>query len=279
METSATPALKRPSLTTVGSKHRLTAIAVDPQVPTISGAEAVDIIYVGTDDGRVIKFFNQESGTGDGFKTIIISDVQVLPPGTKITELSISKVNDALIVVSNGAVITTTLSYCSSLKACDECARVPGCAWNSEEAECTRWELVDAKRIKTFLQDQKLCLSRHQGSNGRKSDLAPPPSRGTVAGVGHVPHTGFPSDNEITMSSINDKDLPILTNDPGQWGPADNYEANQLNTYTAQTMASSVVLTSIASLVVGLVVGLYLSRRRCHNNPFLAAEQRNHLNW
>lgn len=281
METSASPALKRPSLTTVGSKHRLTAIAVDPQVPTSGGAGAVvDMIYVGTEDGRVMKFFNQE--TGDTHKTIIISDIQVLPPGTEITELTISKRTDALIVVSNGAIVTTALSPCANLKSCDDCVRVPSCVWDTEKADCSTWSHIDTKRIKSYLQEKKFCASRGVGGTGssrKSSEPSAPVSRGTVAGVGHVPHTGFPSDNEITVTSINDRDLPILTNDPGQWGPADSYEANPLNTYTAQTMASSVVLTSIASLVVGLVVGLYLSRRRCHNNPFMGAEQRNHLNW
>lgn len=282
METSAMPAVKRPSLTTVGGKHRLTAIAVDPQVPTINRVEAVDIIYVGTEDGRVIKFFNQETPT-DSFKTVIVSDVQVLPPGTKITELRISKKNDVLIVVSNGAIVTTALSACANLKSCDECIRLPGCGWDLDKHECTGSTPADVKRSKSQVVDPKYCLSKTGGGasgGGYKSDTAAPPSRGTVAGVGHVPHTGFPSDNEITVTSINDMDLPVLTNDPGQWGNGvDGYEANQLNTYTAQTMASSVVLTSIASLVVGLVVGLYLSRRRCHNNPFLRTEQGNHQNW
>lgn len=275
METSASPAGQRPSLTTVGSKHRLTAIAVDPQVQGIA-AEAVDVIYVGTEDGRVIKFFNKESSDTTTTKPVIISDVQVLPPGTRITELTISKASDALIVVSNGVIVTTSLSYCSTMKSCDECARVPGCAWNRETVECVRHVMVDLKRAKNYLQDEKQCPSRAQGGASRKTESAAPPSRGTVAGVGHIPHTGFPADNEITVTSINDRDLPILTNDPGQeWDPsADNYEANQLNTYTAQTMASSVILTSVASLVVGLVVGLYLSRRRCQNK-WIGVEERN----
>lgn len=311
METSASPAHKRPSLTTVGGKHRLTAIAVDAQVPTITGAEAFDVVYVGTDDGRVLKFFNYEtSAAGDegntnnhaaAYKTVIISDVQVLPPGTPITELTISRKTDALIVVSNGAIVATALNYCSNLTTCDECARVPGCAWHLEAHDCVRVDFeVDAKGIKNYLQDaratdNKLCKkfgAKGGGAGGRKADPAPSLSRGTVAGVGHVPHTGFPAspkDNEITVTSLNDRDLPILTNEPGEWGRSrgdededdgDAIAANQLNTYTAQTMASSVILTSFASLVVGLVVGVYLSRRRCSNNAScLGVDQRNHQHW
>lgn len=287
METSASPSHKRPSLTTVGAKHRLTAIAVDPQVPTISGNEAFDVIYVGTDDGRVIKFFNYEAG--DVYKTVIISDVQVLPPGTRITELTISRKTDALLVVSDGAIVTTALNYCRNMTTCDDCARIPGCAWHVEAHECVAMrEKVDSRSIKKYLQDPratetKYCKKFGAGGSGR-AEPAPPsvitsPVRGTVSGVGHVPVHPSGDENEITVTSLNDRDF--LTNGlGGPWASDNEYEAaNQLNTYTAQTMASSVVLTSIASLVVGLVVGIYLSRRRCHKNPFLDSEQRNHLNW
>lgn len=294
MEDSASALHLKPLLTTVGTKHRLTAITIDPQLSLISEDTKYDVVYAGTEDGRVIKLFYY-TDKNDTLKTAIISDVQVLPPGTPIKELLIARETENLIVVSN-IVVTTPMHYCKNLSTCNDCVRDIHCTWHVENHECVPVDYVKSKedvspkKIKNYLQDVKGTLKDYCkmfGDAGNRIDDVPTviqsQSRGTVSAVGRAPHSrGFPHDNEITVTSIDDHDLPdiIMTSNGNIGAPwrGEQVEANNINTYTSQTMASCIVTTSFVSLVIGILIGFFLSRK-CYRAPFFGADQRNHLSW
>ncbi|ALC40972.1 Sema-1b [Drosophila busckii] len=138
----AVPAVHgRPLLTKVNLHHRLTAIAVDPQVKALNGNH-YDVIYSGTDDGKVTKFINMinshQNGSTDRMRTVVISEMQVLPLGTPVREMVISSKKNTLVVVSDGRLVTVPLHHCSLIVDCLGCLSLqdPNCAWDLQTHEC-----------------------------------------------------------------------------------------------------------------------------------------------
>lgn len=156
---SAVPAQHgRPLLTKVTLQHRLTAIAVDAQVKALNG-QHYDVIYSGTDDGKVAKFINtfttHQNNTVDRLRTVVISVRQVLPLGTPVRELVISSKKNTLVVVSDGRLVTVPLHHCSLIVDCLGCLSLqdPNCAWDLQTHECKNLAASQNKfGTKTYLQ-------------------------------------------------------------------------------------------------------------------------------
>ncbi|XP_068144589.1 semaphorin-1A [Drosophila tropicalis] len=141
MEMAVPSLYSRPLLTKVTLHHRLTAIAVDPQIRSLGGVH-YDVIYSGTDDGKVTKFINivmtHQNSSVDRLKTVVISEMQVLPLGTPVRELVISSKKNTLVVVSDGSLVTVPLHHCSYIVDCHGCLSLqdPNCAWDLQTHEC-----------------------------------------------------------------------------------------------------------------------------------------------
>ncbi|CAD7011848.1 unnamed protein product [Ceratitis capitata] len=161
METAVPSVYGRPLLTKVNLHHRLTTIAIDAQIMALNG-EYYDVIYSGTDDGRITKFFNiptpsqAAAGVGvDKLKTVLISEMQVLPPGVAVRELVASAKNNRLLVVSDGSLITVPLHHCAHIVDCLGCLSLqdPNCAWDQQNHECKSLTANNLKfGTKAFLQ-------------------------------------------------------------------------------------------------------------------------------
>lgn len=158
MMESAVPAVhNRPLLTKVNLHHRLTAIGVDPQVQALNG-NRYDVIYSGTDDGKVTKFINTmttHQNNTDRLRTVVISEMQVLPLGTPVRELVISSKKNTLVVVSDGRLVTVPLHHCSLIVDCVGCLSLqdPNCAWDLQTHECKNLAASEHKfGTKTYLQ-------------------------------------------------------------------------------------------------------------------------------
>lgn len=143
----AVPALYgRPLLTKVNLHHRLTSIAVELQVKALNG-ELYDIIYAGTDDGKITKFINiptspsgsdNKTNSGIRLKTVLISELQVLPVGVPVRELLVASKTNSLIVVSDSGVVAVPLHHCVYVYDCQSCLsqQDPKCAWDLQNREC-----------------------------------------------------------------------------------------------------------------------------------------------
>lgn len=100
--------------------YRFTQIAVDPQIKT-PGGKAYDVLFIGTDNGKVMKAINADSAdTIDRVSPVVIEDIQVFPPNVPVRNLKV--VRDAslpegrLIVVSDSEVQALRLHRCYSDK-------------------------------------------------------------------------------------------------------------------------------------------------------------------
>lgn len=112
----AVPALfGRPLLIRVSIHYRFTTIAVDPQVPTVND-EVFDVLYVGTDNGRVLKVVNIPSG--NTAKAVVISENAVFPNGAAVKQLKISQANRKVIAVGRDEVRLVNLQHCSNIHQC-----------------------------------------------------------------------------------------------------------------------------------------------------------------
>lgn len=99
-------------------RYRFTAIAIDPQVKAING-NSYDIIFIGTDDGRIIKFVNVENEPE--VKTVVIEEIQAVQSGISIRSLHVVRVDhdlqlDKLLVVTDEEILNLPLHRCNATK-------------------------------------------------------------------------------------------------------------------------------------------------------------------
>uniref|UniRef100_A0A182YM76 Uncharacterized protein n=1 Tax=Anopheles stephensi TaxID=30069 RepID=A0A182YM76_ANOST len=78
-----------PILTRVSTMYRFTAIAVDPQIKT-PGGKTYDVIFVGTDHGKILKTVNAESADSNKKVTsVVIEEIDALQTNEPIRTLEI----------------------------------------------------------------------------------------------------------------------------------------------------------------------------------------------
>lgn len=161
---AAVPAVhSRPLLTRVN--FRFTAITVDPQIESLSG-DRYDVLFVGTDTGRVIKFINfirtidTQNGTRNNSQsqqtldTVVITETQALPQGFPVKEMTVAKDQQSLIVVGNGHIVSIKLNHCSHIFRCRDCLNLqdPYCVWDGSNHECVPITSVTPHTRNNFLQ-------------------------------------------------------------------------------------------------------------------------------
>lgn len=136
MDGAIRPIHESPLLVHTGPNYKFTTIAVDPQVETASG-KIYDVIFIGTDKGQVLKMVNTGNAVNEN-KPVVISEQQVLPYGTRIKELKISKSTQTLIIVADDFIKSIPLHNCSALQQCSQCigSRDPYCVWDNINREC-----------------------------------------------------------------------------------------------------------------------------------------------
>lgn len=133
---------------------RLTSIVVDPQVPALDGKK-YDVIFVGTDDGRVLKIINHRAPDSNAVETVVTSDIQVLPHGTRVTDLRLSPTTNQIVVVGNGRIVTVPMYHCKQMKLCRQCLghQDPYCVWDDTNRECVSVYDTQNKQKNIFVQE------------------------------------------------------------------------------------------------------------------------------
>lgn len=130
------------------SKSRLTAIAVDPHMQTIASGLFYDVIFVGTDDGQVLKLIYVESTVKnesevfyENFTPLLLEKMSIFE-ASKVTGLHVHRTyySSTLVVVANDRIKALSLSRCSShANSCSACValRDPYCTWDTINRTCS----------------------------------------------------------------------------------------------------------------------------------------------
>ncbi|KAL1448992.1 hypothetical protein WDU94_000238 [Cyamophila willieti] len=262
---------------------KFSSIAVDPQVRALSGT-TYDVIFVGTEDGKVAKIVNVATG-GVGTQThaLVIEELQVLPPGTPVQSLSIvrtvSQNHAKLLVVSNKQLTHIALHRCKVFSSCADCVNLqdPYCAWDTKLRKCVPYQERSAMPAAQFIQNI-LKPASAQCPEDSSSD------------VRELTDEHNEIDNQILDSgSESDGQECAPAKCPSCVGQCADSLASQVASqqdkiviYTGNTLGLTVLTSVLLTLLIGFTAG-YLCSRFVRNDtytnimPFHARQQLNRL--
>ncbi|XP_067131237.1 semaphorin-1A-like isoform X3 [Centruroides vittatus] len=257
-----------PVVVHTGYSYRLTHIAVDPQIETADGKK-YDVLFIGTDNGKVIKALNAGSANANGkVIPVIIEEIQVFSSKTPITNLLVyhTLYNNRLMVVSHREIVTIPLHNCKQrARTCRDCVGLqdPYCAWEKTQKKCT------SSRSR-FWKSDFYVQNVEEGSDPRcpeDEDITTSESvlqhTGRILGTGTTPqrsphHSASRHDNQLGSHSSS-----TMEKDDGGNGITGASRGHPYM-YTAETLAIAVTTSIVSSLVVGFISG-YIFSRRCRN--------------
>ncbi|KAF0305032.1 Semaphorin-1A [Amphibalanus amphitrite] len=261
-----------PILTRTSLSYRFSAITVDPRVRLVGDGtdkspKFVDVLFVGTDNGRIIKVFNAHHKT---LAPVVIEEIQAFSTHDAVKGLHISRTTETRLVASSDSqMISLPVQRCYSTKitVCGECVALqdPYCAWHLRRKRCVP---VDFERLSAseLVQNVREGVSRHcpegvtkAGQYGRNMDSldSSGPAFGADQPLSFQSERG-PRRHERPMSG--DKGDSGNDGRPSVSGPV---AADDL--FTAETLAVAVAITAIVALLLGFAAG-HCCARRCRKD-------------
>lgn len=270
MEDAVPAYFGKPILIRVSLQYRFTSIVVDPQIKTTND-ERFDVIYVGTDDGKVLKVVNIPND--ETTTAVVISENTVLPHNQPVKELKLGLGYGKIVVVSQNEVRLNNLNHCSNINSCGKCIELqdPHCGWDAKQRKCVSMDNVTSRRF--ILQDVRFgdkskCLLSPQTDKSHNS---------------HKQHSD--KEDEIIDNRIDDKNAHYVeNNDIENIDCANELDGCAVKQQSLASDAKSVQLiifaACISALIVGFLAGFFFSRRfrsppHYPDAPFI--EQHNHL--
>ncbi|XP_018027086.1 semaphorin-1A [Hyalella azteca] len=228
---------------------RFSAIAVDPQVHTHDG-KSYDVLYIGTEDGKVIKAVNTKSA--DSFQEVepfIIEEISVFEPSTPINSLHIvrsSQRHPRLVVGSSDRIYSIPLVRCytDKIMSCSECVALqdPYCAWDKFNSKCRvvtqGKELIQSIGTGVHRDCGKEKLPSHSASINRDSSVSA--SSNSVTNTQHPAHDE-PHDVGGGSSVSSTKSVPLH--------------------FTTETLAIAVASAAIGALILGFITGFFCGKK------------------
>ena len=165
MDQAVPSSINTPHFVKTSPHERLTTVAVDPSVPTSNG-QAVDVLYIGTTRGRLLKMVSHLSPNGEP-KTTLIEELQIFPlhvPVSNILVVRSGLEEPRVILLSQHEVKSVPLSRChsSNIQTCGECVALqdPYCAWSARTQRCTKLT-ESSEDLSSLLQN--IAGGRHSG--------------------------------------------------------------------------------------------------------------------
>ncbi|KRT86753.1 hypothetical protein AMK59_1568 [Oryctes borbonicus] len=271
---NAVPALfGKPILIRVSQEYRFTAVAVEPQVETLSG-DKYDVLYVGTDDGRVLKVVNIV--TASQTKAIVLSENVILPNNAPVKQLKVVLGSSGnIIVVGRDEVRLANLNHCSQMLTCKDCLTLqdPHCAWDYHNAVCENIDNITSRL--SFVQDIK---------HGDEERCRIPPN-----GNKKIPIYKNDVINKVVANSVSEDDIGNTSDRSDNAKECEEaVESNEIpkgcavqqRLVIAGTLHFVLFIACSLCLVFGFVIGYFISKRfqtqpQYPNSPFI--EQHNHL--
>lgn len=266
MENTLPNLFQKPILIRVSLQYRFTAIAVDAQVPSING-NAYDVIYVGTDNGKVLKVVNIANLAAKTSKAVVISENTILPNGASVKQLKVVPGYGKVLVVGRDEVRLAELNHCSAANDCMKCISLqdPHCAWNIRENTCISLEATSTPSH-VLLQDivrgdGRICLPTSSGNklsppkpfeDDRENEIIPTLNEASIADFEEAIVKGAKKDVDCNATDGNNVSGCAVQ--------------QRLVIYTAETLHLVVIGACLAGLLFGFVAG-YLFSRRFHMQP------------
>ncbi|GAB1869784.1 Sema domain-containing protein [Camponotus japonicus] len=268
-----------PVITKTSFNYRFTKVVVDPQVKALDG-KAYDVLYIGTDDGRVLKALNTRAPeTRVNVSQVIVSDVQVLKFGQAVKDLLVVHLAgeaSKLMVFADSEIRAVPLHHCDSPAAatCKSCVALqdPHCAWDAIANLCVAvpTKLHDSDNSKTLFQD--IPTGRHRNC-GYEQEMTKPVQPAAAPEIGRDEQPDE-RDNEIVIELDRE-------NQYGRTQPRANEPQGVTVTpvvYSAQTLTGALIGTCLCSLVAGFAFGFWFSQRLRGSSYPEPSEQRQQLN-
>uniref|UniRef100_A0A8C2X6H8 Semaphorin 6Cb n=1 Tax=Cyclopterus lumpus TaxID=8103 RepID=A0A8C2X6H8_CYCLU len=153
MDESVPSVNDRPYFTRTTSRFKLTQIAVDTSAGPFKN---YTVVFLGSDNGRVLKILASTEGANASFSTQLLEDVDVYNPDKcnvrgedrRVLGLELDRDHHAVFVAFSGCVIRVPLSRCSDYGTCKK-TRVP----QEEHFRYTTWT---QKRVLKLVTDNLL---------------------------------------------------------------------------------------------------------------------------
>ncbi|XP_065333548.1 semaphorin-1A-like isoform X8 [Cloeon dipterum] len=214
----------QPVVIRVSMQYRFTQIAVDAQVETADGKK-YDVLFLGTDNGKVIKTLNAASFDSDSnVSPVVVEEIQVHPPQSNIAikNMQVMRMRGGvdkskLVIISDDEVTAIKLHRCGSdkVRSCRECVALqdPYCAWSVLQERCVAggtaqaWTSIGGRLL------QNISSGEHSGC--------------------------------------------------GAEGPKLHASQERPQIYSADTLAVAVVVAIVVALAIGFTAGFAISRRCC----------------
>lgn len=264
----------QPILIRTSTIYRFTAITVDSQIRT-PGGKTYDVIFVGTDHGKIIKTVNAESGDSNKkVSSVVIEELDVLAKNEPIRNLEIIRTQQydhpvdghyddgKLVIVTDTKVIAIKLHRCNNEKitSCGECVALqdPYCAWDKIAGKCRshgspRWmdETYFYQNVATG-QHATCPTEKMHPKNANVGEQKG--SRLDMDLIDHDPR--YQESNGEIINIMQDKNYD---NNGPQIADAMNAQ------YAVETLVMAVIAGAIFALLVGFITG-YFCGRRCHKD-------------
>lgn len=232
-----------------------------------------DVLFVGTDNGRVIKFINYLNATAttndsassnpnapngaeqkpSTLETVLITETQALPHSLPVKQMTVARDQNAIIVVGNGHVISIPLNHCSHIARCRDCLNLqdPYCVWDTQNHECTSIASLTANNRKNFIQNIRQTRKNSSSTiemckqSGDDKDIwtnevtvAQVATKIEPSNAGNGRHGASDADNSIA-SGANQSNVGSTRGTVSSIGRiAPNYSGNEINPKTVSSLGN-----------------------------------------
>ncbi|CAG0898251.1 unnamed protein product [Darwinula stevensoni] len=117
------------------NNSRLSRIVVDENITGVDGSTH-NVIFVGTDDGRILKIFSNEDKTAGKVNATVVEELVVLGNGGRVVNMYRYREEGKparIIVIGDEHIIALPVHRCYLVKSCSDCVKLqdPYCAWDS----------------------------------------------------------------------------------------------------------------------------------------------------
>lgn len=253
--------------------YRFTQITVDPQVKT-PGGKTYDVLFIGTDNGKVIKAINAESADShQKVSPVVIEEIQAFPMTIPVRGIKVVRASQAgdgledgrLVVISDSQVQALRLHRCYSdrILSCGECVALqdPYCAWDKVEGKCRALVGPAATDATRFL--QSVATGIHKYCPPSKTVNKDAGSFGAIS----ANQNKFPQDSLASNKDSQGGEIINIMQDEEQSssGPEVSAADSPPPQYSVETLVMAVVAGALSALFVGFVTG-YLCGRKCRKD-------------